>query len=193
MNYSQYVEAGRRAIATEKQVGWKLAELAAGVERDHGALARWAEEVGITKDRATKLKKAFRVREESSVDATLSVSAAEELAPMPSKARDKFLVDNPEPSLRDARKAAEPYRAPKKSEPIDDPLIKATTTVLLALDQVIANSDGLLDDIENELLYSWLAKLDDRVMTIRERVRRPSVFRTDFEEEVSKLLSEEAV
>lgn len=115
MTFEQYVAAGQKARQQEEQAGWKLAELAAGVEREHGALTRWADGVGISPDRARKMRQAWSVRHESGDAAALSVGAAEELYSMPALERGQFLAANPKPSMREARAAAEPYRKTQKT------------------------------------------------------------------------------
>lgn len=137
MQYEQYVEEGRQALQQEESAGWKLAELAAGVEREHGALTRWAESIGLSARRAYNLRQAWDVKESVGVKTTtpsFSVSVAEELHPMPIPEREQFLANNQQPSMRKARAAAEPYR---KTKPLAEKEEQAIEAIMAPADRAV--------------------------------------------------------
>src|SRR4051812_39758760 len=90
---------------------WELARLAAGVQREHGALTRWALEVGISKQTASDLRLTWESTADRPVDRTLPIWTANVLRSMSEEARDEFLSENPQPSQRQAKDAARSYRA----------------------------------------------------------------------------------
>ena len=144
MTFKEYVESGKQAKAAEEQAGWKLAELAAGVENEYGKLADWAREVGISDSRARGLRTAFVVRSETFRADDLTISAARELAPMPVAKREKFLVENPRPTQRSACEAAELYR--KKRELKPEPLSTMRERHHFVIWTMVADLNTLVDD-----------------------------------------------
>lgn len=137
--YDQFVAEGREAVLDEKNATTKLMELAAGVEREHGALTRWAEDIGIGQSRAMHLAQAARVNESLGAADLPAVSAATgyELRLVPEKAlvqvyekavqitaedRGLPMSEIKAPSQRAARKAAKPYgkKQKRKAKPASE-------------------------------------------------------------------------
>lgn len=158
MSFEQYVEEGKQLLVTETQTAERWMELAGGVEKEHGALAKWAQDVGISQKRAENLKKAYVVNQQIDGAVDLPVSTAVELASVPDKQLAKTFEKAKEitaedrglpveeikaPSQRAARKAAEPFR--KKVEP--KPLSQGDQEhqTLTTLSEMRTKASGLRD------------------------------------------------
>lgn len=178
MQFEQYVAEGRAALADETKSARRLMELAGGVEREHGALAKWALEVGISQDRAEKLKKAHRVNEQIRGDAEMPPSVAVELAAVPDKqlqkAYEKAIEITAEdrglpveeiaaPSQRAARKAAEPFRTKKQPKP--QPKHKQEEQMVLDLNEMRNKAVSLRDAATLGFTPSTSTVRDDMLRT----------------------------
>lgn len=172
-----------RLVEKGKKGQWAMAEAAflVGNEATYGdgALARWAEEVGVAHSRAKNLARTWKLREAEGDRLTiLSPSAAEELLPLigenatpkARKAGETFLAENPAPSMREARAATEPYREKKQKSrgQVEHDTTLQADPKLMEAEKALGWVISVLPDITSgdEFLRTMLRRVD-RVSTRR--------------------------
>lgn len=210
MDYKTYVTQGKKALIDENNATQKLMELAAGVEKEHGALARWAADIGITQKRAEDLKLAANINTKlrdnkihAGVD--LPTKTACEFRSVPDRALPKVYdeavritaedrglpVEEIEaPSSRAVRKAAAPYR--KTTEPKPIPQSDQEHDILVTLNTMADDAAGLRDKVVMGYSPSSTEVRDDHLRNV-ERVRgsleefATALVETDIAEGVASL------
>lgn len=111
MTFEQQVEKARKGQWAMAEAAFDVSESA---EYGDNALERFAAELEIGERHARKLVSAWQRRQEIGRLTAVSQSAVMELENVPDEAVEALLDENPKPTLREARKAAEPYKQRSK-------------------------------------------------------------------------------